>query len=72
MTLAFIEQNAPAKLLEYAVLVTNADCEGQHIVQLYHDRADCENGFDELKNQCGWGGYNTQDIGKRPRNHIFR
>lgn len=30
--------------------------------QLYRDRADCENGFDELKNQWGWGGYTTQDI----------
>ncbi|MBL8453601.1 MAG: hypothetical protein JNK97_12715, partial [Zoogloea sp.] len=24
--------------------------------------ADCENGFDELKNQWGWGGYTTQDL----------
>jgi hypothetical protein len=30
--------------------------------QLYRDRADCENGFDELKNQWGWGGYTTHDI----------
>jgi hypothetical protein len=30
--------------------------------QLYRDRADCENGFDELKNQWGWGGYTTQDM----------
>ena len=30
--------------------------------QLYRDRADCENGFDEIKNQWGWGGYSTQDI----------
>ena len=30
--------------------------------QLYRDRADCENGFDELKNQWGWGGFTTQDI----------
>ena len=32
------------------------------IGQLYRDRADCENGFDELKNQWGWGGYTTQDL----------
>jgi len=32
------------------------------IGQLYRDRADCENGFDEIKNQWGWGGYSTQDI----------
>ena len=29
---------------------------------LYRDRADAENGFDELKNQWGWGGFTTQDI----------
>jgi hypothetical protein len=32
------------------------------IGQLYRDRADCENGFDELKNQWGWGGYTTHDL----------
>ncbi|MBF0566805.1 MAG: hypothetical protein HQK89_16385 [Nitrospirae bacterium] len=32
------------------------------IAQLYCDRADMENCFDELKNQWGWGGYTTQDI----------
>jgi hypothetical protein len=29
---------------------------------LYRDRADCENVFDELKNQWGWGGFTTQDL----------
>ena len=32
------------------------------MAQLYRDRADAENGFDELKNQWGWGGFTTQDI----------
>jgi hypothetical protein len=52
----------PIKLWEYAVLVTNADYDLEAIGQLYRDRADCENGFDELKNQWGWGGYTTQDL----------
>lgn len=52
----------PVKLWEYAVLVTNADYDLEAIGQLYRDRADCENGFDELKNQWGWGGYSTQDL----------
>ncbi|MGB4910818.1 MAG: transposase, partial [Candidatus Dechloromonas phosphoritropha] len=52
----------PRKLWEYAVLVTNADYDLEAIGQLYRDRADCENGFDELKNQWGWGGYTTQDL----------
>lgn len=30
--------------------------------QLYRDRADSENTFDELKNQWGWGGFTTQDL----------
>ena len=45
------------KLWEYAVLVTNSDYPLAAIGQLYRDRADCENGFDELKNPWGWGGY---------------
>lgn len=44
------------------MLVTNSPYDVQHMGQLYRDRADCENGFDELKNQWGWGGYSTQDI----------
>ena len=47
---------------EYAVLVTHTQYDLQAIAQLYRDRADCENGFDELKNQWGWGGFSTQDI----------
>ena len=58
-----IERNVDAgKLWEYAVLVTNSDYPLAAIGQLYRDRADCENGFDELKNQWGWGGYTTQDL----------
>ena len=41
---------------EYAVLVTNTDYEILTLGQLYRDRADAENAFDELKNQWGWGG----------------
>ena len=47
---------------EYVVLVTNSDYPLEAYGQLYRDRADCENGFDELKNQWGWGGFTTQDI----------
>lgn len=47
---------------EYAVLVTNSDFELAAFGQLYRDRADAENGFDELKNQWGWGGFTTQDL----------
>lgn len=49
---------------EYAVLVTSLTNEIITIAQHYRDRADCENVFDELKNQWGWGGFTTQDIGR--------
>ena len=47
---------------EYAVLVTNTDHEILALGQLYRDRADAENAFDELKNQWGWGGFTTHDL----------
>ena len=52
----------PIKRWDYCALVTNSNYEPSAIAQLYRDRADCENGFDELKNQWGWGGYTTQDL----------
>jgi hypothetical protein len=51
-----------AELWEYAVLVTNSSYPLESMAQLYRDRADAENGFDELKNQWGWDGFTTQDI----------
>ena len=49
---------------EYVVLVTNSDFPIDSMGQLYRDRADAENGFDELKNQWGWGGFTTHDIAR--------
>jgi hypothetical protein len=62
LALDFLVDRELNKVYEYAVLVSNAPFHVQHTGQLYRDRADCENGFDELKNQWGWGGYSTQDI----------
>jgi hypothetical protein len=47
---------------EYAALVTSLDTEILTLGQLYRDRPDCENAFDELKNHWGWGGFTTQDL----------
>ncbi len=47
---------------EYAVLVTDSAYSLESVAQLYRDRADAENAFDELKNQWGWGGFTTQDM----------
>ncbi|MFO0699398.1 MAG: transposase [Nitrospira sp.] len=44
------------------MLVTNLSLEIRTLAQLYRDRADSENTFDELKNQWGWGGFTTQDL----------
>jgi hypothetical protein len=60
--LHFVDTSEQVKLWEYAILVTNTDYSLEAMGQLYRDRADCENGFDELKNQWGWGGYTTQDM----------
>ncbi len=42
--------------------MTNATYSLEVMGQLYRGRADCDNGFDELKNKWGWGGYTTQDL----------
>ena len=49
---------------EYSVLVTSLDGEWENLTlaQLYRDRGDAENAFDELKNHWGWGGITTQDL----------
>jgi hypothetical protein len=60
--LGFAEIGPDKELWEYAALVTSLDSEILTIGQLYRDRADCENVFDELGNQWGWGGFTTQDL----------
>lgn len=64
LRLSFAEIEGDAELYEYAVLVTSLDAEVLSIAQLYRDRADCENAFDELKNQWGWGGFTTYDLAR--------
>lgn len=56
------KSKAPVQLYEYAALVTSLDDEILSLGQLYRDRADCENAFDELKNQWGWAGFTTHDL----------
>jgi hypothetical protein len=47
---------------EHAVLVTNLKVELLSAVDLYCQRGDAENVYDELKNQWGWGGFTTKDL----------
>jgi len=60
---AFVDRRQ-TKVYEYAVLVTDISEGILSVAQLYRDRADAENGFDELKNQWGWGGYTTRDLAR--------
>jgi hypothetical protein len=63
LALGFVEiDEARQEAWEYAVLVTSLTAEVRTIGQLYRDRGDSENNFDELKNQWGWGGYTTHDL----------
>ena len=64
LELAFIESDIPTARYEYAVLVTSTAHPIMTLAQLYRDRADAENNFDELKNQWGWGGFTTQDLAR--------
>lgn len=59
---AFVQALDRGPCYEYIVLVTNADMERSLLAQAYRDRADCENVFDEIKNQWGWAGFVTQDL----------
>jgi len=62
LELDFLDDIEDIRAFEYAVLVTNLEDEVITILQHYHDRADCENYFDEIKNQWGWGGYTTKNL----------
>ncbi len=73
LRLSFAEIEDDTELWEHVVLVTSLDLpavggtrddEVLSIAQLYRDRADCENVFDELKNQWGWGGFTTHDLAR--------
>jgi hypothetical protein len=48
-----------------AVLVTSLDAGAYPAVclpRIYRERGDCENNYDELKNQWGWNGYTTRKL----------
>ncbi len=62
--LSFVEVGANAEVYEYSVLATSLDEELSAFGQLYRDRGDGENIFDELKNQWGWGGFTTHDLAR--------
>ena len=58
----FVEGVESGPIYEHVVLVTNECLPIVGLAQLYRDRADCENVFDEIKNQWGWAGFVTRDM----------
>jgi len=62
LALGFVELDARQEAWEYAVLVSSLEAELVTIAQLYRDRGDAENSFDEFKNQWGWAGFTTHDL----------
>jgi hypothetical protein len=60
--LSFVEIGEATEVYEYSVLVTSLDEAADTFGQLYRDRGDEENIFDEMKNQWGWGGYTTHAL----------
>lgn len=62
--LTFVDILPSEELWEYQVLATSLVEQLGSFGQLYRDRADGENIFDELKNQWGWGGFVTQDLAR--------
>ena len=49
---------------EYQVLVTNLNWGQAELFECYRQRGDCENTYDELKNQWGWSGFTTRDLSR--------
>ena len=62
--LSFAEIGAATEIYECSVLVTSLDEATEAFGQLYRDRGDGENIFDEMKNQWGWGGFTTHDLAR--------
>jgi hypothetical protein len=61
---SFLDPEDPVNSYEVAVLVTSIDEDIYMVADLYRQRADAENVFDEIKNQWGWSGYTTHDLAR--------
>ena len=47
---------------EWYALGTDLDMDARDVLPLYRERGDCENVFDEMKNQWGWGGFTARTL----------
>ena len=66
----FIEDNKGRRWDFFALVTNDTELEPFALTQLYRDRGDCENNFDEYKNQWGWGGFVTRKL--KPTRAIAR
>ena len=58
-----IDKDRKGREWDYCILVTNEEkLDLTALSQLYRDRGDCENNFDEFKNQWGWSGFTTKQL----------
>ncbi|MFO1083105.1 MAG: transposase [Reyranellaceae bacterium] len=64
LALGFANVEAAEPVWEHGALATSLREEILSFGQLYRDRADCENVYDEMKNQWGWGGFTTHDLAR--------
>ena len=62
LELVSVNDETHADGYEWYALVTDLPYDPRAISQLYRDRGDCENIYDEMKNQWGWGGFVTRDM----------
>lgn len=62
VSFSFVDEPDHIKAYQYSVLITDLECEMISLIQHYRDRGDCENYFDEVKNQWGWGGFTTKNM----------
>ena len=62
--LSFAEIGEATEIYEYQVVVTSLDAPAEAFGQLYRDRGEAENIFDEMKTQWGWGGFTTRDLAR--------
>jgi hypothetical protein len=60
--LGFATVDPRKRVWEFGALVTSLNAEVLTLGQLYRDRSDAENDFDELKNQWRWGVFTTHDL----------
>ena len=58
----FVGTREAPRQWEWYALVTDLTEEPLTVGALYRERGDCENVFDELKNQWGWCGFTVRDL----------